>query len=940
MSPFSAVTNLVVSRDGGALQPAPGLRVSGRPFYGQQFAVSGAPTVGASSTTIVVDASADAAGNAWLPSTFAVYVPADGEIYLATRTAAATFTIPTITSAVDDGDPILVQRKFRVHDLAAVDGSAAAVLETRTFRNVVTEMRNLATAVCSGPLSITDPPGPGIRDETDAGFVLWPSPTMAPVNVTDYGHDTSFSVYLRNYEITRRMQADVLNGRVLIAVPGLGIMFEADVRRAREWLPRDLTIATWHPDVRWTKMLGIPRGITEFSPVTLDTGGGLTSGSWYAVAVAYYDPFSDMVGLLSPVRAVEMTGGNTSFDFNVLRPRGAMWEAIGLQAILYLAGPFDTEGDALAAVVEPKLFSVGGPFRTADDNSSMDAAFADSWLTFTVVTQPDDLRTIRPFRIGEIEVAPTGASWCRAVRGVLVYGAERPRWWEFQAWPARLAPATAENNEFFLVQPQEHGFDAFTQGPAALNRIPSGYAGRFVSEVAFASATNMGRMVSTHHPAKNSLGPGCIKLDFDAGDEAAPDAGNLKTYRIFGRQQGIRFCEADAPGVSPAINEIPLDSLRDPITTGCARVGDQILGFSRSATVLIGWAGQPRASGVQVLSNRFGCVAPNSIVEFPGGAAWLSAFGPCRFGGGGVDWIGWQLGSIWDEFLRDSEGMLACAGAAVDESRNAVFWALRRSTDGEWDTATDDTDRSKALCDTVLAWNWVTNAFSLIEMNEDVEAFGSLPLDTGDYQPAIASAASSLTSDAYAPILSFDGVLMRRPAVLTFSTAAHRDPSTAVFACSGADGNVVVNDWAFIRTANGETLRYWGAVSAVNSGGVTLNDADGFGWMPNDVLVVGGPRHATVTTHRYPMGVANRSGSVRSIVIEATVASGAHVYVIAEASGDGGTAVRWNPLRIRDGVTELVGDSFGAHVEVTLTIVADASYVIRDIVLEVQSANA
>jgi len=113
----------VVSEDGSEIRPAPGCRVAAKPFHGQAFTTT-TVTPGVSTTTIVLDATQENSGNAFLPSSFDVYIPADDAIYVATRTAKATFTIPTITSTVIAGDQVLVKRKSSVHALQTADGKA------------------------------------------------------------------------------------------------------------------------------------------------------------------------------------------------------------------------------------------------------------------------------------------------------------------------------------------------------------------------------------------------------------------------------------------------------------------------------------------------------------------------------------------------------------------------------------------------------------------------------------------------------------------------------------------------------------------------------------------------------------------------------------------------------------------------------------------------
>lgn len=86
------------------------------------------------------------------------------------------------------------------------------------------------------------------------------------------------------------MHAESLNGRLLIAVPGLGIMLEANVRNHFQTLStRPPLYASW-PNSRWTKALGVRRLRSHGIPVTASSGGSLTDESYYTFAIGYYNP--------------------------------------------------------------------------------------------------------------------------------------------------------------------------------------------------------------------------------------------------------------------------------------------------------------------------------------------------------------------------------------------------------------------------------------------------------------------------------------------------------------------------------------------------------------------------------------------------------------------------------------------------------------------------
>lgn len=942
-------TNVVISRDGTELRPAPGTRIAGKPFYGQPFLVT-VKTVGASTTELTVDATADADGNAFLPGAFWVYVVADAAIYAGIRSGVASFTIPTIVSAVAVSGYVLIQRYALAHDMATVEGRAAIVTETSLWKGVTSsDLRNLATMVCSGPLSLTSPPGPGIPDDTDTGFVMWPSPTMAPMSTAEIGHDEAEIPILRNYDIQRRMQCDSLNGRLGIAVPGLGICFEANVRRAEQWMPRSATSITYQPNPRWTKMLGIPRGHMPNAGAA-DSGAGSLANGYYAVAVAYYDPYQDEIGLLSPIQVVEATGGSSALAVYATLPRGVAYEAVGLQVVLYLAGEFTTEAEAYAATVQP--YYVSGPLRTSLDWGAQNTTPVPYCIKFTVSANFNLQNPIRPDRIGVLDLPPSGGSWIKGCRARFFVGDELPQYWDFEAWPYSF---TVSGETFYcLILPHEWNENAPSVGPMAWGKLPPTVQGRIVSQINTASVANIGRIESLHNSVVGSIsadlpngqaGPHTMRVDFNPGTVGALTAVNLLDYRMFARPRAIRFTEEDRPGVSPGTFELPVDAISDKTTTGSARIGDQLMVFTLHQTHLFSWANLPSFASSMVLSNRFGCASPHSICEFSMGAAWLSDKGPCVSSGGPPLWIGEALVDTWEDVLKDSDGMVICAGAAVDEAESTIYWAVRRATSGAWASATTDTLKHKVACDTLLCWNWVTRGITVVERPTDIACLKAMLFDDGIWRPTIATAASELTSDVtYKPLYALTGNVERGTSASEFTATATRDPDTSLFACSGASEVAAAGDYAFVRSQNGDKLRWFGTVASVSPSGVTLNSTDGVGWLaldPPDVLVVCGPSHAEIRSHRAKLASPGQHTSVNEITIVARVdATYAYAQVTAVGNDAANTTVVWPAARLLNGVTVLRGDAFGDDVELTIKFIANGAYGIKDVIVGGEASNA
>jgi hypothetical protein len=140
------------------------------------------------------------------------------------------------------------------------------------------------------------------------------------------------------------------------------------------------------------------------------------------------------------------------------------------------------------------------------------------------------------------------------------------------------------------------------------------------------------------------------------------------------------------------------------------------------------------------MSNEFGCVAANSMVEFDGGLAWLSERGPVALGAGlqhvGAD-ITEDFAGQSGRYARDSQGMMRHSWSVHDAARGLVMWGLLRSDadhtieyEGETIALSDATDEqlSRFPCDEVLIWSYRANAFSHWKPPAGLEVLWMRPL--------------------------------------------------------------------------------------------------------------------------------------------------------------------------------------------------------------------
>lgn len=185
------------------------------------------------------------------------------------------------------------------------------------------------------------------------------------------------------------------------------------------------------------------------------------------------------------------------------------------------------------------------------------------------------------------------------------------------------------------------------------------------------------------------------------------------------------------PGVVPAINIGFIDSdANEDIQAIGAWNGGAIL-CTRSNTYYQSWTDEPRATP-DVVSNEFGCIATNSMVEFDGGTAWISDRGPVAMTADGVDWIGRDVEGYFTgpspRYLRDSRGLMRHAWSCHDPERGLVYWGLYTEANGNpltvtyggtdttpttyaWTSAPDQI-MSRWPCNEILVWSYRSRSFS------------------------------------------------------------------------------------------------------------------------------------------------------------------------------------------------------------------------------------
>jgi len=198
----------------------------------------------------------------------------------------------------------------------------------------------------------------------------------------------------------------------------------------------------------------------------------------------------------------------------------------------------------------------------------------------------------------------------------------------------------------------------------------------------------------------------------------------------------LQVSEPDNPHITPATNTIVLANEIDDDIEGIGDAGGQAVICTQAKTYVIGFSQSPIGVQPEVASERFGCIAANSMVSFEGGCAWLSDRGPVAIMGGQVVWIGEPIADLFSGenalYLRDGDGMMRHSWACHDAERSLLYFGvfsdrnegtdletkiLFNTTLGGWEdfrgSASQDLAWSKFPCDEILVFSYRSGAWSI-----------------------------------------------------------------------------------------------------------------------------------------------------------------------------------------------------------------------------------
>lgn len=525
---------------------------------------------------------------------------------------------------------------------------------------------------------------------------------------------------------------------------------------------------------------------------------GLAAGT-YRLAIAWEDVGTGEEGLASEAIYVDIPTHSTTEDIahtiriNYVHPGYHMGETMALRMHVYLS----------AAGSEALAFY--GSFEL-EDITVTDATDLSAQYGLSIATPMDPFATIRSFDLpiigddttGSIDDVldptrlapqstsmPRGAEACKYIRGVLFSGGalgnagRNGQLWRGKASSSYSAVSDFwEEDEFNIVS--HSGTDAAVPSSGALDgdsqdgtlgiagrAFPDAYQGiEFIEEDLLPGSSAMGQIDKVMNrkvpslyrleiPAANQIYQHHERLKLTrpyfnrvrqagqpTGNESI-DAAGKDIYYVMPRGQ-LQIGDPGRPEVASKAFVKVVDPRRGDDIKAIGQLGGSTIVCTQKETYSYSWYRNPAGEEPNLMSDEFGCIGNNTMVEFDGGLAWLSDRGPVALGQGlqhvgrdvAEDFFGDDL-----RYRRDLTGMMRHSWGVHDAQRGLVMWGLLTTTAThqiEWEggqisasTATDE-QLSRFPCDEVLIWSYRANAWSTWRPPAGLEVYWMRPLRDAD----------------------------------------------------------------------------------------------------------------------------------------------------------------------------------------------------------------
>jgi len=633
--------------------------------------------------------------------------------------------------------------------------------------------------------------------------------------------------------IYRKSEVDVATERVLIASPGYGCCFQANIRAY------DLAIAEgFSAGLQEVMTLGMPRGLLDWENTVITIPAGTVNVTDSYVAVAYINRWTGEIGRMSEARHV---GAVVNKDIEIVYtvPWLALRECATDSMVAIFLGPSPTSL-FLHLIVSPA-------FTLTHNNLGVHT------VTYTGAALPT-----RVFRALNIEQLPPGVKTLRTVRGFTLFGgihategASRTHDRFTNQIGAGLTLPDLPDPFFQLTRTTQ------MVGGAVL---PASYEGSelFGRTSVAAGEQRFRRLLSNHSITAAATAPRGIfhnwETDGDSGAVATESNAWVTAFKghAWSSEQGF-------PGVAPGENRIIVDRILGKDVEAIGRIADTYVVATDRETYTLTFGRSPLGSEPRLVTDQYGAISP--MVEFDNGVAWISHRGPVLFTrGGGFEWIGEPVLSIFDDALRDSKGMMPHSVLGWDPNERLLFFGMRTDKfNTEYADVVGDDTKSKVGCDFFLVYSvgahsWSTwqppaNISNILDMWPLVYADGQTRLSFLAKDPAKAGNFDTAVY-AFDPTY-FDSVLLAGIVSGTVNSA-NVGPQT-FFESTGAIGTGTATEVGmqfYITAADGTTLRAIGQVFSIDSATrVSLAEID-TGALDSVTLVAGDIIHIGVIHSR------------------------------------------------------------------------------------------
>lgn len=582
----------------------------------------------------------------------------------------------------------------------------------------------------------------------------------------------------RQSAIPRRVVPCVAGNRLLMAVPGYNCVFQAPMVRPIDYETNetgDASTCTHRNGLHWIandiydrpRMLGVPKGVMWEDPdktiaasvhfydstaagADYHFGGSANASRQgiYKFRIAYYDEATDEIGELSEAVVLQTDGttANQGVRLYIYPSAYIMHESLALNIRLYRTAR-NGEAFFFDRNVRPVSPLGGGQQESIRYGLTPNTVNQPQWvIIYDVPYTTDAVLTQQKEYVPILERPPMGCNAVRTIRGWTFFGGttgERGKRLELIRGTSSLAydPTVTSSqhvfhDELFHRGPQANQFthQDGTFGGSSCG-IPSSYAGQtLLSRRLFPYPVESAILDTLRNVVDGD--PGSIRAPSNRWKTLVPLLKKEKTLVVRGGYESwlalpgtfVQISEQDNPGVTPATSIKVVSNEFDERIEAIGDFQGQAVICSRSKTYVMGWSQSPVEAEPDIANDRFGCIAPNSMVSFDGGTAWISDRGPVAMTGNGMQYIGQDLEKFFvgdtSRYLRDGEGMMRHAFGCHDPFRGLIYFGVYRGRDNNtlqitvgsetanWAQATNGM-RSRWPCDEILVYSYRVGAWSI-----------------------------------------------------------------------------------------------------------------------------------------------------------------------------------------------------------------------------------